>query len=258
MFSSQAEERLLKRIEPNIGLRIIPKPLFEGCLGFSDRLYVCIGDYEELRGKPLHRVVSMLYGHVGRNDEKKLKEVFGRWCNTKGGGFIEHIADKDDRHFAMNEYDQFYVIKIDLSHADELDLFPGTWKAVAFIACDSRRMAGELALHQTFMQVVRHRNPFEGMVKERIDFYELNAISEEESYTANPQFHYYSFLTEDSGFADDLLRPFGIYNRCWHGRGYVGYGGLVACRVFLVRNLKLREDCIIGCRLMSRNEILDW
>jgi len=243
-------DRLLKQVPPKIGLRVIPEPLFQNRLGPSERLYVCIGDYQELQGLTLAVILGRLFERVSQSDEGRLTQIFGKWINTSAGTCVE------TDYASMKRYERFYVVLIDLSDADALDLFPGTWKSMAYIVSDPERMEQHPNIYQQFMRIVQGEKPFQGLLKSEIDFYELGAL-ENESNQVNPQFRYYSYLTTNSLFGSTIVGLFGIHNRCWHGRGYTGSDGTVASRVFFVRNSDIDHPSVLSCRLMHRHEIVE-
>lgn len=246
---AQIKRRLRDRVEPQVGIRIIPKDAFEGRLGSSDRLYVCVGDYDELRGERVGNAVEILHGGR-RRDEAHIKEVYGQWVNLQLGAPVDANHDQ-------NAPSDYYVLKLDLRAGNDLDLFPGTWKAMSFILTDGERMSAARSVHERFMQIVG-RNRFGNAAKEDVDSHELgHSIGEDEVGTDNAQHEFYQYLATDSSFANTLVGLFGIDNRCWHGKGYVGANGYVACRVFLARNVTLSHRSLISCELKGPGDVLE-
>lgn len=242
--------RLLQKTPPSIGLRIIPKPLFTGLLGLKQRLYVCIADYDEVKGLPLAKAVEMIYGGFRRTEED-VRELYGNWVNLQLGSFTEEVPQE------IHSYPEYYVIKLDLDSANDLDLFPGTWKSIAFILSDKDRMKGREMTHEQFKQNLDNYHLFGDQGEGDLDFYELDQNFSKAEYVGyNPQNRYYDYVTASSNQGNDLTDLFGIYNRCWHGKGYIGSDGLVICRVFLVRNVLLSYKNLISCTLMKREDIL--
>lgn len=249
MHTELVKQRLLDRIEPQIGLRIVPKHLFEGRLGPKERLYVCIGDYEELRGSKLAHAVEILYG--GRSDDEEMKAIYGQWVNLGLGAFREKGPED------IGASPEYYVIKLDISSENDLDLFPGTWRAMSYILSDRARMLQALPVYDQFMRIVHGNKPFGQTSKDAVDFYDFVEIGPDDEYTfANSQLEYYQYVAADSVFANTTVGLFGINNRCWHGRGYIGAHGYFGCRVFLVRNVALPHRNLISCELVRRDEYL--
>ena len=246
--SNQIVRRLLKKVPPRIGLRIVPEKILTSTLGANERLYVCIGDYEEFKGQKLSTVAKGLYGHIGQQNEQVLNEVFGAWVNTSLAVCTQPEADDS------LESKRHYVFKINLENSDELDLFPGTWKALAYILSDPVRMLSKIELYKQFIEYVEGRQPFLHSKKNSMDFYDLDRLEEENG--VHPQREYYNYITTNSGYANSLFSLFGIDNRCWHGRGYIGWNFNLAGRVFLIKNIPINHPNIISCTLMDRDQIL--
>lgn len=250
MNRANPRQRLEARVTPSVGLRIVPAPLFEGRLGPADRLYVCVADAEELGGLRLSDAVDLVYGGVSVSEER-MTQLYGRPVHAKYARFQESVPSP------IETYSEYYVVELDL-RVGELDLFPGTWKSMAYILSDRERMLPALDVYEEFRRMVRDDKPFGQSPKSEVDFYELGeAISGDVEYPLlNPQSRYYEFLTTESWFGNTVTRLFGFDCRCWHGRGYVGTGGVVACRVFLVRNLPVSGPGVLSCRRMGRDEVL--
>jgi hypothetical protein len=156
---------------------------------------------------------------------------------------------------AASEED-FYAVHVALDDDPALDPFPGTWKALAYVVSDPVRMRSASRLRDQFLEIVGGRALFAGVPKQDVDFYEYSDSLPAPFGSENPQMEYYAYLSTDSAFTDELLRAFGLWNRCWHGQGYVGLNDRVLARVFLVRNLPITDDRVLSCRLLSRGDVL--
>lgn len=252
MTFAEIAARVRDRVPPRRLVRLIPKPCFVGSLGFEHRLYTCVADYEELQGLSVREAAARLYGGKRHQDQKYGGFANHHWrlawhFERQGGDSLDFEADSADH---------FFVVTLTAGQHDALDLFPGTWKAIAYIATDHRRMHPRSDIAERLLEIHRGRLPCDHSDKSQIDFLGYADPGHDE-YSQNEQGQFYSYLSYDSAYTNEVLEPFGVSNRCWHGRGYVGAFGDIFARVFLVRNLPLRHDCIVSCELMPRDAVLE-
>ena len=250
----QVRQRLTMRAHPGLLVRLIPKAAFAGSLGPRHRRYVCFGDYEELQGLTVQEAARRLYGGIAATDPEKY------------GGFMNHnwrVAWNFERSVTETEADtlaymadEFYVVTVRTDNHDELDLFPGTWKALAYIATDHARMGSAAHVADHLIQLNDGQMPvMEKYGYSGEDFY-LFKDPVEQDQGIDPQGTYYAYLAIDSAYANDVLEFFGVDNRCWRGCGYVGAFGEWYARVFLGRNLRLNSSLIHSCTLLNRDDVL--
>lgn len=251
MKPTEVAGRLRWRVAPRLAVRLIPKSIFQGWLGRADRLYVCLGDYEEVQGLKVGDAADRLYGGKRGRDEK-----YGGFGNHhwRIAWHHEPPGDADDLTFAAGA-EEYFVVTVALDDEEEVDLFPGTWKSIAYIATDAGRMKPRTDIRERLLELHEGVTPFETREKAAIDFLEYSDPGRDE-YADNVQGRYYAYVAHDSGYANEVLDPFGVYNRCWHGRGYVGAYGELWCRVFLGRNLPLSHGSILSCELLPRDAVL--
>lgn len=243
--------RVSGRVQPRLAVRLIPKPAFQGWLGRPDRLYVCLGDYEELQGLTVGDAADRLYGGGRDKDEK-----YGGFANHRWGIAWHHESPPDDDGaLSTARAEEYFVVTVALEDDEAVDLFPGTWKAIAYIITDSERMRARPDIRERLLAMHEGATPFESREKAAIDFLEYSDPGDDE-YSENVQRPYYDYITHDSGYGTEALDPFGVYNRCWHGRGYVGACAELWCRVFLGKNLPVSDQHIVSCELLSRDAML--
>jgi hypothetical protein len=253
MVSEQLVGRLQSGFKPRLALRLIPKGLFTGSLGRPGRPYVCLADYEELQGLTVREVVDRVYGGLKDRDP----EQYGGFANW-GWRHAWHFESAEPGvHFQPDDAacQEYFVVTLALDDDEAVDFFPGTWKAVAYIASDPERLPDHLSLVTPLLEHHAGKTPFLARKKSAIDFYEFQDPFEDEQFN-NPQQSYYDYLFHPGILGGSPLEPFGIYNNCWHGRGYVGANGVMWCRVFLGRNLPLSHPQIRSCDLLSLDDVL--
>lgn len=246
----QIRQRFILRVRPGLLVRLIPKTAFTGSMGPLHRPYVCFGDYEEVQGLTVLEAAQRFYGGIAETDTETY--AYG-WRDA--WHYERKAVGTDASQFAYLA-DQFYVVTIRTDHHEELDLFPATWKALAYIATDHARMgdAAHVADHLIHLNdgqrpaLQNHGHPGE-------DFYLFSDPAEQDK-GIDPQAQYYSYVAIDSGYANEVLDFFGVDNRCWRGSGYVGAYGKWFVRVFLGRNLPLSSPLIHSCTLMGREDLL--
>lgn len=109
-------------------------------------------------------------------------------------------------------------------------------------------------LHKHFLKV-RGGFKHDFISKEGTDFLELDGAFRWEP-DGSPQAAWYNYLSADSAFTEDIVREFGIANRCWHGRGYIGTAPVVLARVFLIKNLKVVAPAVIDLGILAGERTL--
>ncbi|BBN96998.1 polyketide synthase, pelF [Deinococcus grandis] len=252
--SEQIRQRLILRTRPGLLIRLIPKRAFTGQLGPLHRPYVCFGDYEEMQGLTVQDAARRLYGGVDDTDPEKYSGYMSsRW---RVAWHTETI--KSEEGFPEPAYleDEFYVVTVRTDQEEPLDLFPGTWKALAYLATDHHRMGAAAQVTDQLLNIHGGtRPPLEHYGLSGEDFY-LYRDPAEQDRGLDPQAAYYAYVAADSGFANDVLDLFGVDNRCWRGGGYVGAYGEWYARVFLGRNLPLSSPLIHSCVLMHSQDTL--
>jgi hypothetical protein len=222
---------------PQRACRIIPEERFTGRLGRSDQIYVCVGDHDELRGWPLRQVLGRLYGFPNDPRLENKRTTFS--------------TDRD-----ILAFDRFRVLTITLDASDTLDLFPATWKAIAYILSDQQRMAQAHDIYERFVTVLGDTPRLRLDSKWATDWYECGGSGPDSLWTTDAQLRYYYYISRNSGFTDELVRLFGIDNRCWHGLGCVGLGSTVLSRTFVVRNLPADDGHVTGQRVLALDDPL--
>ncbi len=129
----------------------------------------------------------------------------------------------------------------------ELDPFPATWRALAYIVSDPSRMAfqelrwdmppAEFAsarIHALFRNA--HRDTERELLASWSSKKDLRLSEFARLPTRDEELEYYHYLSVDSLLTDEIVELFGISHRCWHGCGYLGWPGFPVCRFFLLRN----------------------
>lgn len=147
----------------------------------------------------------------------------------------------------------------------DLDVFPATWRALSYIVSDPRRMRAHpltwdispeqyasARIHALFKEV--QADSKEGLLalnnsKEMLGLTDLEHLPQKDE-----EFKYYTYLSKNSGFTNNIVELFGISSRCWHGCGYLGSPGNPLCRFFLLRNI-ITSD--INISVMSGKDILN-
>jgi hypothetical protein len=243
MNADQIASRIRNRVRPRLGVRLIPKRIYAGWLGRRDRLYVCLGDYDEFCGLTVGDAADRLYG--GLEVKGKRSSIAWHYEPSLDGGSYLSAATAEE----------YYVLTVALDDEAAVDLFPGTWKAIAYIATDPDRMRARSDIREQLLALHAGATPFETREKAAIDFLEYHDPGNEEC-SRNVQARYYAYLTCDSGYGNTVLEPFGVHNRCWHGRGYVGAFGELWCRIFLSRNLPGKHAQIVSCDVRKRQALL--
>lgn len=235
-------------------VRVIPGQHFVGTPTLPHRPYAFYADAFSLHGRTIAECYRLLSGlglppapfaekHKSpfvRSDEFGPSAPIGSLMNTSEGS----IARTDMSLGALLE-ESFVVLEADPSQ--DLDPFPATWRAIAFIVSDRERMgATELSwrippdlypsarVYALFNDL--HRQSGLGMLAERQTKDALGLSDFTLLPTRDEEAEYYAYLSHDSGFTDEIVRLFGLQNRCWHGCGYIGRPGFPLCRTFLLRN----------------------
>lgn len=141
---------------------------------------------------------------------------------------------------------KFVVLGVTLDEANKsLDVFPATWRALAYIVPDRQRMRAEsltwymsptqfasARVHAIFREFHQER----GLLAERTSKEELGLTDFSRLPEPAEELEYYHYLSVNSAFTDDIVELFGISYRCWHGCGYLGWPGFPMCLFFLLRN----------------------
>lgn len=247
-------QRLAARIPPRFGVRLVPKHRFSGNLASPKRLYTCIADLEEMKGLPVAEVARRVYGLIPPAIGPESSGL--GWFNYSLGTYHVPYTDQE-----LLNSEEFYAITLDVErYPSECDMFPGTWKSLAFILCDRDRMQSRMEIFERFYEIRHGSDPFQSAPKDLIDFWELPTTPHEllgcNTAPRNGPVCYYDFLSTNSLFMDEIVDLFGTHNRCWHGGGYIGVEDTLLSRVFLVRNLSLRSAPILDVRLLRRDDRL--
>ncbi|MBM4073694.1 MAG: hypothetical protein FJ271_32950 [Planctomycetes bacterium] len=154
----------------------------------------------------------------------------------------------DDFPLEWLEKTEFVVLEVNWFHAEkELDLFPATWRALAYIVSDRSRMgAGNLnwdmkwtefasaRIHALFCRV--HNGDESKLLATQTSKEELGLCDFQRLPEHQQELEYYHYLSVDSAFTNQIVELFGISHRCWHGCGYLGWPEYPICRFFLLRN----------------------
>lgn len=144
--------------------------------------------------------------------------------------------------------EKFVVLRVPRSEAmHNLDAFPATWRALAYIVSDPVRMKAQhfgwdimpddyasARIHAIFREI--QANNAAGLLAENKSKYELGLSDLDQLPENDEELKFYHYLSEDSGFTNQIVELFGISNRCWHGCGYIGRPGQQICRFYLLRN----------------------
>lgn len=253
MTFDQIAQRIEGRTPPRRLVRLIPKPAFVGHLGPEYRPYVMFGDYEEVQGLTVIEAAKRLYGGL---QGARAEEYGGYAGYAYRGAWHDELQGAGVQAFdAVKDAEAFYVVTVS-PHSPDLDLMPGTWKALATIITDPGRMHQQPDLRHRLLRLHDGQGPdltLGGVAPDDLLGYGHPAENDQQE---SVQWHYYQYLSVDSGWATELLDHFGVNNRCWNGNGYVGLGGEWYARLFLGRNLPLSDHLVESCVLMKKDEVL--
>ncbi len=241
-------------------VRIIPAQRFTGSPAPLHRPYTFYADAFSLHGRTIadcYRLVKGLNLPPRGYYEKEIRTPFVR------NGFptrdpespltkVRVSPDGKVRHEeypeAWLEQTEFVVLGVSLADAEaELDPFPATWRALAYIVSDPSRMAyqelgwrispAEFAsarIHALFRNA--HRGTERELLASRSSKEELGLSRFDRLPMREDELEYYHYLSKDSALTSEIVELFGISHRCWHGCGYLGWPGFPVCRFFLLRN----------------------
>ena len=242
MHSTFITARLFSNHRPRFGIRLIPAEKDLVNIGPSQCAYVCIGDYEE---------------HLSLTIEEILTRLF--CCNLENdpeNGLIRKYASAEipflHSHPKPPTPERWNIFRIRLENDSEVDLFPGTWKSMAFILQDPKRMQTRTDVYDYFKNLKKY-NYYDFFAKEENDFIDLRSRF---GWRSSPQSFWGSHISEESGMTDYLLKAFGVNNRCWHGQGYIGTAPAVFGRVFLIKNLPVSSTAVTNLGTYSLNDTL--
>ncbi len=182
-----------------------------------------------------------------------LEHVFDRSTGSRltpseNTGLTKGELGYDEYPEAWLEQTKFVVLSVSLTDAQaELDLFPATWRALAYIVSDPSRMAfqelrwevppeefASARIHALFRNA--HRDTERELLASRSSKEELGLSEFDRLPTREEELEYYHYLSVDSLLTDEIVELFGVSYRCWHGCGYLGWPGFPVCRFFLLRN----------------------
>lgn len=237
-------------------IRIVPAQRFTGFPAPSHRPYAFYADAASLNGKSVAESYSLVKGLnlSSLESSKGLCSPF-IWVHhgDQDGPLVNLKVNGNDIIFGelpleSLDAEKFVVLRVSRSAAvRNLDVFPATWKALSYIVSDPVRMGARepgwdmsldhyasARIHALFREV-QADGEF-GLLalkktKDGLELSDLDRLPKE-----SEERDYYSYLSRDSAFTDQIVELFGISSRCWHGCGYIGMPGKPVCRFFLLRN----------------------
>ncbi len=242
-------------------VRIVPAQRFTGTPAPSHRPYAFYADAFSLHG----RTIADCYRLVKGLNLPPKAGYYQKECRTPFAWDALSTRDSDsplakirvspsgelryaETPEAWLEQTEYVILCVSLADAQaELDPFPATWRALAYIVSDPSRMAfqelrwnmppAEFAsarIHALFRNA--HRGTERALLASRSSKKELGLCEFDKLPTREEELEYYNYLSMDSLLTDEIVELFGISHRCWHGCGYLGWPGFPVCRFFLLRN----------------------
>lgn len=244
-------------------VRFIPAQHFLGLPAPAHRPYAFYAEANVLQGQ----TVADCYRLVTGRTPKPLAESWpghvvspfvsyhsdGSWdaplvrpVNNSGGVRFKPFSDVE------LDNEEFVVIKVPSNTIGwELDVFPATWSALAYILTDEQRMNARqqpswaiepnayasARLHALFRDILASSDADRVALTKFRE--ELGLCDFERVRTSDDEGKYYAYISQDSGFTNQIVDLFGISSRCWHGCGYIGWPEDPACRLFFLRNVML-------------------
>lgn len=239
VHSTFITSRLFSRLRPSYGIRLVPAEGAADRIGPPDRSFVCIGDYDEVKGHTVMDVANCLFGIDQPPSYYSPAFLSKKYAYPE----VIHQWPAAWRAFLVRLHDD-----------SEVDLFPGTWKSIAFIMQDKQRMLRNPDLYRSFREMHGGQHGYDFCFgKHGIDFLELDA---EFQWSGSTQAGWYHYCSKDSGLANEIVREVGVANRCWHGRGYIGTAPDIRARVFLIKNLPIAHQMVMDLGVLGANDEL--
>jgi hypothetical protein len=244
-------------------IRIIPVQRFTGQPAPAHRPYAFYSDGFSLHGRTIADCYRLVKGLdlppnplPGYQKERRTPFVWAPWTlrdpdapPSRLGSSASGDLEFSEAPRAWFDETKYVVIGATLRQAlGSLDPLPATWRALAYIVSDRVRMRATNPLswelpvvdfasarvHERFREIQARCG--RGLLAEDSTKKELGLEDFDKLPEPAAELKYYQYLSEDSGFTNDIVELFGISHRCWHGCGYIGWPGFPTCRLFLLRN----------------------
>lgn len=250
-------------------VRIVPAARYLGVPAPPHRPYAFYADGESLHGRTTADCYRLVKGLNLPPKPQQVKE-----CRTPFAWSACSPHDLDaplgaHREWMSDELENttFLVITVNLAEArKDLDVFPATWRALAFIVSDpgrmgARRLSWQMSvsefararIHALFVET--HRESGQGLLAERMTKEQLGLTDLHRTSSVEEESEYYHYLSADSAFTNEIVELFGISHRCWHGCGYLGWPDHPLCRFFLLRN---ELTAAVNVRVMAGRERFEY
>lgn len=243
-------------------IRIIPSQRFLGLPAQANRPYAFFADTESIKGKTIAESYRLVNG-LGLPDDMEsgtkhcTPYIWYGWPKSGvcSGDPISKIKVKksnqiisEDLQLEDLEKIEFVILRISWSLAvHDLDVFPATWRALAYIVSDPKRMSAKslswnmslseyasASIHAHFREIHEGEKNLLALTKSKTN---LGLTNLDDLPSKKEEMEYYSYLSKDSIFVDKIVDLFGISCRCWHGCGYLGPIGKPIVRFFWLRNI---------------------
>ena len=242
-------------------VRIVPAQRFTGTAAPAHRPYAFYADAFSLHGRTIAECYRLVKGlnmpPKAVYQQKEIRTPFARDAfpardpdsplaevRILPGGKLNY----DEYPLDRLEQTRFVVLGVSLADAEaELDPFPATWRALAYIVSDPSRMAfqelgwgmpptefASARIHALFRDA--HRDSGRELLASRASREELGLSDFDRLPTREEELEYYHYLSVDSPLTNEIVELFGVSHRCWHGCGYLGLPGFPICRFFLLQN----------------------
>lgn len=237
-------------------VRFVPARMFSGMPAPAHRPFAFYADAASLYGKTVADCYRLVTGKPQEGDWPN--HVVSPFTGFHSDGLwdtplVRPVAQAGRLNFSpvsdaeLNQ-EEFVVITVSSEIAQwSLDAFPATWSALAYILTDEQRMSAQPAgwdiepnqyasarLFALFNNLLaRNDDDRLALLKSRE---EIGLCDFERIRTSAEERDYYSYISHDSCFTDQIVELFGISSRCWHGCGYIGHEKNPLCRLLLLRN----------------------
>lgn len=237
-------------------VRFVPARVFSGMPAPAHRPFAFYADAASLYGKTVADCYRLVTGnplegnwpshvvspYTGDHSNGLWDTPVVRPVEQAGRVGFSPISDAE-----LNQ-EEFVVITVPSKVAEwPLDAFPATWSALAYILTDAKRMSAQPAswdiepneyasarLFALFNNLLAMNDDDRLALLKRRE--EIGLCDFERIRTAAEELDYYHYISQDSGFTNQVVELFGISSRCWHGCGYIGYDKNPLCRLLLLRN----------------------
>lgn len=234
----------IKTVPASDLVRIMPEHRYAGIPTLAHRPYAFYADAESLKGKTVAECFSLVHGLNLPAMESGTKH-----CSP-------FIGNRDLLPEENLEDINYVMLRVSRKKAiQDLDVFPATWRALAYIVSDPQRMGAQpLSWKMNYREFASAR--IHALFKESCEWNGDNLLASRESKDSlglndleslrskEDEFNYYSYISRDPALMYDIEELFGINCRCWHGCGYLGPLGKPICHFFWLRNIMTSDVSI--------------